>query len=77
MRHKPYRVATKKISLPVEIIARTELRLNSNSTNTGPAYAEWSKLIESLLRDWLDDAEQNAVMRDLEPKPTAAAEGQR
>lgn len=59
MRHKPYRVITKKLSLPLDLVGRVELRLPANVTNTGPAYSAWSQLVEELLRDWV--TEQEAV----------------
>lgn len=56
-RHKDHRVVTKKLSLPLEVVGRVELRLPVNPANTGPSYGAWSLLIEQLLRDWLAEQE--------------------
>ena len=56
-RHKDHRVVTKKLSLPLDVVGRVELRLPVNPANTGPSYGAWSLLIEQLLRDWLFEQE--------------------
>lgn len=61
MRHRPYPLAMKKLSLPREIVGRVELRLPPNPEGTGPAYGAWSALIEALLRDWLEEVEKNTL----------------
>lgn len=59
MRKLPYRVTQWKINLRESIAARVELRL-SNISGTGPQYGARSKLIETLLSDWLELGEVEA-----------------
>lgn len=72
-------VMKKKISIPMTVLARVELRLPQSFDRTKPAYAAFSKLVTYLLENWLREAEEfperaDAAVREIMNIPEGSLE---
>jgi hypothetical protein len=54
----------KLVQLPRELVARVDLLLPPNPLTGGPKMGDWSKLVERLLRDWIESELQEQERRD-------------
>lgn len=67
-RKLPYDLTVWKVSIPVHIAARVELKLPAPQGGK-PRYGARSQLIASLLEDWLNDLENLASSPSELPEP--------